>query len=83
MSYEDFSVEESMALLHAIFPHYPATYGMKPTQEIGAFLRTLRPETSLVQAVMGQKSAMGRAVGIEDLGGGQEVQGPPLAHSDP
>ena len=48
-------------------PHF-VPYGMKHTPEIGAFLRTLRPETSLVQAVMGQKSAMRRAVGIEDLG---------------
>ena len=45
MRYEDFSVEESTALLLAIFPNYPDTYGMKPTPEIGAFLRTLRAET--------------------------------------
>jgi len=37
-----FSVEESTALLHAIFPHYPDIIGMKPAPEIGEFLRTLR-----------------------------------------
>ncbi len=38
----DFSVEESDALLHAIFPNYPDITGMKPAPEIGMFLRTLR-----------------------------------------
>ena len=40
----DFSVEESEALLHAIFPNYPDVLGMKPAPEIGMFLRTLRTE---------------------------------------
>ena len=42
MSDDKFSVEESAALLHAIFPNYPNIQGMKPAPEIGAFLRTLR-----------------------------------------
>lgn len=42
MSDENFTVEESAALLQAIFPNYPDTYGMKPAPELGAFLRTLR-----------------------------------------
>lgn len=40
-----FSVEESSALLRAIFPNYPDLHGMKPVPEIGAFLRTLRPDS--------------------------------------
>ncbi len=40
----NFSVEESTALLHAIFPNYPDITGMKPAPEIGAFLRTLRAQ---------------------------------------
>jgi hypothetical protein len=40
----DFSLEESEALLHAIFPNYPDAAEMKPTPEIGIFLRTLRGE---------------------------------------
>ena len=52
MSDENFTVEESAALLHAIFPNYPNTYGMKPAPELGAFLRTLRigdlPKTGTV-----------------------------------
>ena len=51
-----------MALLHAIFPHYPDTQGMKPTPEIGAFLRTLRAATSLAQPAMGQKAATRRTI---------------------
>jgi hypothetical protein len=43
----DFSVEESEALLHAIFPNYPDITGMKPAPEIGMFLRTLRIEKKL------------------------------------
>jgi hypothetical protein len=42
MSDDNFSVEESAALLHAIFPNYPDIHGIKPVPEIGAFLRTLR-----------------------------------------
>jgi hypothetical protein len=37
-----FRVEESTALLRAIFPNYPDISGMKPFPEVGAFLRTLR-----------------------------------------
>ncbi len=40
----DFSVEESEALLHAIFPNYPDITQMNPPPEIGMFLRTLRAE---------------------------------------
>jgi hypothetical protein len=40
----DFSVEESDALLHSIFPNYPDITGMKPAPEIRTFLRTLRTE---------------------------------------
>ena len=42
MSNDKFSVEESAALLHAIFPNYPDMLGMKPAPEVGAFLWTLR-----------------------------------------
>ncbi|MGA2922991.1 MAG: hypothetical protein ABSE28_17940 [Candidatus Sulfotelmatobacter sp.] len=42
MSDDKFSVEESAALLHAIFPNYPDILGMKPAPEVGAFLWTLR-----------------------------------------
>ncbi len=38
----DFSIEESDALLHAIFPNYPEITDMKPTPEMGGFLRALR-----------------------------------------
>jgi hypothetical protein len=38
----DFSVEESMALLHAIFPNCPDIIGMKPPPKIGEFLWSLR-----------------------------------------
>jgi hypothetical protein len=44
----DFSIEESTALLHAIFPNYPDITGIKPAPEIGAFLRTLRAGESLI-----------------------------------
>ncbi len=68
MSYEDFRVEESMALLHTIFLHYPSKYGMKLTPEIGAFLRTLRLEASLVRAVMGQSPPCGGQLGLRIWG---------------
>jgi len=42
VSDDHFSVEESAALLHAIFPNYPDIHLMKPAPQIGAFLRTLR-----------------------------------------
>jgi hypothetical protein len=45
MSDDKFSVEESAALLHAIFPNYPDILGMRPAPEVGAFLRTLRAES--------------------------------------
>ncbi len=69
MSREDFSVEESAALLHAIFPNYPDTHVMKPTPEIGAFLRTLRAATSLAQPAMDKRPPRGGQLAIEDLGG--------------
>jgi hypothetical protein len=40
-----FRIEESTALLRAIFPNYPDLQGMKPVPEIGAFLRTLRTDS--------------------------------------
>ena len=57
MTDEHFSVEESAVLLHVIFPNYPDIQGMKPVPEIGAFLRSLRAETPLVPAAVGQKAA--------------------------
>jgi hypothetical protein len=45
VSDENFSVEESAALLHAIFPNYPDVEGMRPAPESGAFLRALRTES--------------------------------------
>ena len=39
---ERFTVEESAALLHAIFPSYPDLDGMNPAPEIDAFLLALR-----------------------------------------
>ncbi len=42
MSDDKFSVEESAALLRAIFPNYPDIQGMQPVPEIGTFLRILR-----------------------------------------
>jgi hypothetical protein len=44
----EFSVEESTALLHAIFPNYPDITGIKPAPEVGAFLQTLRAGESLI-----------------------------------
>ena len=40
-----FRVQESTALLRAIFPNYPDLNGMKPIPESQAFLRTLRTES--------------------------------------
>jgi hypothetical protein len=42
VSDDRFTVEESAALLHAIFPNYPDIHGMKSAPETGAFLLTLR-----------------------------------------
>ena len=39
---DDFTIEESAVLLHAIFPDYPDTHEMKPVPESGAFLQVLR-----------------------------------------
>jgi hypothetical protein len=61
MTDENFSVEESAALLHAIFPNYPDIQGMKPAPEIGSFLRSLRAETPLVPAAVEPKPPMKRA----------------------
>jgi hypothetical protein len=38
---EIFTVGESAALLHAIFPRYPDLRGMKPAPEVGVFLLRL------------------------------------------
>lgn len=57
MSDENFSVEESAALLHAIFPNYPDTYEMKPVPEIGGFLRGLRVGDPSKTDPVGQKPA--------------------------
>jgi len=43
---DNFSVEESAALLHAIFPNYPELKGEEPAPETGAFLRSLRVRES-------------------------------------
>ena len=40
-----FRIEESTALLRAIFPSYPDLKGVKPVPEIGEFLRTLRTDS--------------------------------------
>jgi len=42
MQDDKFSVEESTALLHAIFLNYPDIIGMKPAPVIEEFLRSLR-----------------------------------------
>jgi hypothetical protein len=39
---ERLTVEESAALLRAIFPRYPDLDGMNPTPDVGAFLFALR-----------------------------------------
>jgi hypothetical protein len=41
-----FNVEESAALLHAVFPNYPDLRGMKLVPEVGAFLQGLRAGVS-------------------------------------
>jgi len=38
-----FSIEESAALLHAIFPNYPDLRDMHPVPELGEFFRSLQP----------------------------------------
>jgi hypothetical protein len=43
----DFSVEESGALLQAIFPNYPEITDMEPTPEMGEFLRALRAKKGI------------------------------------
>ena len=42
---ETFTVGESAALLHAIFPRYPDLRGMKPAPEVGLFLLGLRSQS--------------------------------------
>ena len=44
LSDDNFSVEESADLLHAIFPNYPDIQEMLPAPDIRVFLRTLRAE---------------------------------------
>jgi hypothetical protein len=41
-----FKIEESAALLHAIFPRYPDLRGMNRVPEVGAFLLALRSQKS-------------------------------------
>ena len=42
---ETFTIGESEALLHAIFPRYPDLRGMKATPEVGVFLLDLRSQS--------------------------------------
>jgi len=42
MNDDRFTIEESAALLHAVYPNYPDLRGMKPMPEVGAFLQGLR-----------------------------------------
>ena len=42
MNNDRVTVEESAALLHAVYPNYPNVRGMKPVPEVGAFLQGLR-----------------------------------------
>jgi hypothetical protein len=42
---ETFTVGESAALLHAIFPRYPDLRGMKPAPEADVFLLDLRSQS--------------------------------------
>ena len=38
----EFNVEEGLALLRAIFPHYPDLHGMQSIPNLQTFLRTYR-----------------------------------------
>jgi hypothetical protein len=42
MNDDRFRVEESAALLHAIFPNYPELYEINPAPQVEPFLLTLR-----------------------------------------
>jgi len=42
-----FKIEESAALLHAIFPRYPDLRGMNRVPEVGAFLVALRSQSPM------------------------------------
>jgi hypothetical protein len=55
MNNETFTVEESAALLHAVFPNYPDLRGMKPVPEVGAFLQGLRTRDSSHSETSGGK----------------------------
>jgi len=46
MNNDWFTVEESAALLHAVYPNYPDLRGMKPVPEVGTFLQGLRTRDS-------------------------------------
>lgn len=46
MNNDRFTVQESAALLHAVYPNYPDLRGMKPVPEVGAFLQGLRTRDS-------------------------------------
>ncbi len=46
MNNDRFTVEESAALLHAVYPSYPDLRGMKSAPEVAAFLQGLRTRGS-------------------------------------
>jgi hypothetical protein len=56
---ERFTIYESTALLHAIFPGYPDLRGMKPTPDASAFLLALRSGCGKSQDLQLTESADG------------------------
>lgn len=64
MNDDRFTVEESAALLHAVYPNYPDLRGMKLVPEVGAFLQGLRIRGSPhsgTSGVVGGARGTGRA----------------------
>ena len=55
MNNDRFTVEESTALLHAVYPNYPDLRGMKPVPEVGAFLQGLRTRDSSHSETIGRE----------------------------
>ena len=55
MNNETFTVEESAALLLAVFPNYPDLRGMKPVPVVGAFLQGLSTRDSSHSETSGGK----------------------------
>lgn len=55
MNNDRFTVEESAALLAAVYPNYPDLRGMKPVPEVGAFLQGLRTRGSPHSETSGQE----------------------------